>query len=152
MSDNWILIVPKLPKHVPSPDNAEAALKLLQNLMPDADEIEIVQSEQIQFFDCGANLETITCPRCSANIDFGWWGNTMSSDFDEKSGFQLSEYRLPCCAASTSLNELTYAFHQAFGCFALRAMNPNIGKMSDGAVSEIEAVLDCDVTVVYQHI
>ncbi|MEL7258995.1 MAG: hypothetical protein AAFN80_14285, partial [Pseudomonadota bacterium] len=43
MSDNWILIVPKLPKHVPSPDNAKAALKLLENSMPNAEEIEIVQ-------------------------------------------------------------------------------------------------------------
>ena len=152
MSDNWILIVPKRPKHIPSPDNAKVALDLLERSMPDADEIEIVQNEHIQFFDCGANLETITCPRCSADINFDWWGETMSSDYDEKIGFQLNEYRLPCCSTSASLNELIYAFHQAFGRFALSAMNPNIRKMSDDAVSKIEAILDCDVSVVYQHI
>ncbi|WP_127112916.1 hypothetical protein [Shimia sediminis] len=152
MSDNWILIVPKRPKHIPSPDSAKAALDLLERSMPDADEIDIVQSEHVQFFDCGANLETITCPRCSANIDFCWWGETMSADYDEMLGFQLNEYRLPCCSTSASLNELIYAFHQAFGRFALSAMNPNIGKMSDDAVSKIEAVLDCNVSVVYQHI
>ena len=152
MSDNWILIVPKRPKHIPSPDNAKVALDLLERSMPDADEIEIVQNEHIQFFDCGANLETITCPRCSADINFDWWGETMSSDYDDKIGFQLNEYRLPCCSTSASLNELIYAFHQAFGRFALSAMNPNIRKMSDDAVSKIEAILDCDVSVVYQHI
>lgn len=152
MSDNWILIVPQKPKHIPSPDNAKAALDLLERSMPDADEIEIVQNEHIQFFDCGANLETITCPRCSADIDFDWWGETMSSDYDDKIGFQLNEYRLPCCSTSASLDELIYAFHQAFGCFALSAMNPNIGKMPDDAVCKIEAILDCDISVVYQHI
>lgn len=152
MSNNWILIVPKSPEHVPSSDEAKAALELLKKSMPDADEIEIVQSEHVQFFDCGANLETITCPRCSANIDFDWWGETMSLDYDEKSGFQLNEYRLPCCSASASLIELIYAFHQAFGRFALSVMNPNIGKISDDTVSEIEAALGSGVSVVYQHI
>lgn len=152
MSENWILIVPKLPGHVPSKDELKAALELLEKSMPGAGEIKIVQSEHVQFFDCGGNLETITCPRCGANIGFDWWGETMSSDYDEKSGFQLNEYRLPCCSASASLTELNYAFHQAFGRFSLSVMNPNIGKISDDAVNEIEAALGCAVSVVYQHI
>lgn len=65
MSDNWILIVPKLPEHVPSSDQAHAALELLKETITNADEIEIVQKEHVQFFDCGANLETITCRRCT---------------------------------------------------------------------------------------
>ncbi|UOA27645.1 hypothetical protein DSM107133_02375 [Pseudosulfitobacter sp. DSM 107133] len=152
MSDNWILIVPKQPEHIPSQDEAKAALELLEKSMPDAEEFEIVQSEHIQFFDCGANLETITCPRCSADIDFDWWGEAMSSDFDETSGCQLNEYPMPCCSASASLDELSYEFHQAFGRFALSAMNPNLAKMPDETVSEIEAALGCGVSVVYQHI
>ena len=76
----------------------------------------------------------------------------MSSDYDEKAGFQLNEYRLPCCSTSATLDVLTYVLHQAFGCFALSAMNPNIRKLSDDAVSKIEAALDCGVSVVYQHI
>lgn len=152
MSDNSILIVPKTPKHIPSPENAKAALDLLERSMPDADEVKIIQNEHIHFFDCGANLETVTCPHCGAELDFDWWGETMSSDYDDKIGFQLNEYRLPCCSTSASLDELIYAFHQAFGRFALSAENPKIGKMSDDAVRKIEAILDCDVSVVYQHI
>ena len=78
----------------------------------------------------------------------------MSSDYDEKIGFKLKDYQMPCCSMLTSLNELpyAYAFHQTFGRFALSAMNPNIGKMSNDAKSKIEAALDCDVSVVFQHI
>ena len=152
MSDHWILIVPKPTGQVPSPDETNAGLQLMKKWMPAADETEVVQNEHIQFFDCGANLETIKCPWCSAHIDFDWWGEAMSADHDENSGFQLNEHRLPCCSKSSSLDELVYAFHQAFGRFALSAMNPNIGKMSDDAVSEVKAALGCDVSVVYQHI
>ena len=151
MSDDWILIVPKRPEHVLSLDKAVAGLELLKELMPDADENELVQNERVQFFDCGTNLETITCPRCSADIDFDWWGDTMSTDYDEKTGFQLNENRLPCCSMFASLDELIYAFHQTFGRFALSAMNSNIGKMSDDAVGKLEAALDCEVSVVYKH-
>lgn len=151
MSDNWVLFVPKMPEHVPPPGNAKAALELLEELMPDADEIKIIQKEHVQFFDCGANLETVTCPRCSADIDFNWWGETMSSDHDEETGFRLDAYSMPCCSTPVALNELVYEFHQAFGRIALSAMNPNVGKVSDNAVRKIEAALGCDISVVYQH-
>lgn len=152
MSDNWVIIVPKIPEHVPSSEQVHAALALMKETMANADEIEIVQKEHVQFFDCGANLETIICPRCGTAIALDWWGKTMSADFDDKTGFRLDSHPLPCCSASVSLNELAYDFHQAFGRFALCAMNPNSGEMSDDAVGKIEAVLGCKVSVVYQHI
>lgn len=152
MSDNWIVIVPKNPVHAPSPEKVEAALELLERLMPDTDAIDVVQKEHVQFFDCGTNLETISCPQCSTKLGFDWWGETMSSDFDEKTGFRLDAYSVPCCSKPLALSELVYQFHQAFGCFALSAMNPNIGKLSDMAVAEIEAVLGCHVSVIYRHI
>ena len=152
MSDNWIMIVPRLPKHVPSPDKTEAALGLLEKSMPDAEEIEVIQEEHVQFFDCGANLDTINCPQCSANIGFDWWEETMSLDCDEETGFRLDVYPVPCCSKPVALSELVYQFHQAFGCFALSAMNPNIEKLPDDAHKEIEAALGCEVSVVYQHI
>lgn len=152
MSDHWILIVPRLPDHVPSPEKAEAALGILKKSIPNADEIDVVQKEHVQFFDCGANLETIKCPHCNANFDFDWWGETMSSDFDEETGFRLDAYSMPCCSKPAALSELVYQFHQAFGCFALSAMNPHIGELSGDSVREIEEALGCEVSVVYQHI
>ncbi|WP_162929990.1 hypothetical protein [Pseudophaeobacter sp. EL27] len=152
MSDNWILIVPKLPEQVPSPENAQAALEFFKELAPGADEIEIVQSEHVQFFDCGTNLETISCPRCSAHIELDWWGAAMSSDYDESEGFRLSEFQLPCCSTFASLDALVYEFHQVFGRFALSAMNPNLGLLSDDTIRSFETTLACDISVVYQHI
>lgn len=148
----WIVIVPQNPEHMPSSDNAQVAAKILEQMASGAEKIEIIKDERVQFFDCGGNLETVSCPRCHADIDTDWWSQTMSADFDEDTGFMLNDYRLPCCSSSVSLNALDYSFHQAFGRFALSAMNPKIGELSVEAIVKIEAALGCEVSVVYQHI
>lgn len=148
----WIVIVPRHPQYMPSLDNAQIATKILEQLVSGAEKIEVIKNEHVQFFDCGGNFETVSCPRCHADIDTDWWGQTMSIDFDEEAGFRLNEYRLPCCSSSISLNALKYSFHQAFGRFALSAMNPSIGDISGEAVLKVEAALGCEVSVVYQHI
>jgi len=152
MSDNWINIVPVLAEHTPTPENAQNAIIILKQLAPEAEEITVIEHDKIQFFDCGANLEMIQCPQCKSQIEFDWWGKTMSSDFDENSGFHMKHYNLPCCSTSLSLNKLSYHFHQAFGRFALSVMNPNIGTLSLEDIDKLEAALGCKISVVYQHI
>ncbi|WGW03954.1 hypothetical protein [Tropicibacter oceani] len=158
MSDDWIYFVPKSPRHVPSKKETKAALNLLEEMMPDADEVEIVRTEGIQFFNCGGNFQSVACPHCRAALDLDWWGRTMSSDYDEKTGFRLKKRKMPCCSKFlpcfskfASLDELIYDFHQAFGCFAFSVMNPNIGEMSEDAVKKIEMAMGCEVSIVYKH-
>lgn len=152
MSDHWIRIVPALPDHVPALQDIAAAKALFAQLAPEADEIVANEHEHIQFFDCGGNLEAIVCPRCKSQIELDWWGDKMNADFDGTSGFKMKKYELPCCSANFTLNELSYSFHQAFGQFALSAMNPNIGMLSSAEVVKFEAALACKVSVVYQHL
>ena len=152
MSDSWVIFVPKDPEHVPPQRRAKVARDLLEGLTPDVVEIDVIQNPHIQFFDCGGNLEAITCPLCDAKIDFQWWGQAMASDFDTQTGVRLDAQTVPCCSRPVPLHELAYQFHQAFGRFALRAKSPNIEKVPDDAVRAIEAALGCDVAVVYRHI
>ncbi|MEX1661927.1 hypothetical protein AB4874_09740 [Thioclava sp. 15-R06ZXC-3] len=104
---------------------------------PDADEIEVINKEHIHFFDCGANFEKVSCPECHTNINLDWWSQTMSADFDKNTGLQLIEHKLSCCSSAVSLNTLRYAFHD---------------KISVEVVREIEATLECEISVVYQRI
>jgi len=152
MSDNWINIVPNIPDYIPTSQNAQDAILILKHLSPEADEIAIVEHEHIQFFDCGSNFEMIQCPECKSQIEFDWWGETMSSDFDENSGFHMKKYSLPCCLTNLSLNKLSYHFHQAFGRFALSVMNPNVGALSLEEIEKLEAALGCKISIVYQHL
>ncbi len=152
MSDNWIILVPRIADHLPETKNVQTATEILKQMLPEAEDIEAYESEHIQFYDCGANFGTVSCPQCQSVIELDWWSQTMAADFDEKAGFQLDEYKLPCCSSFSSLSALDYSFHQTFGRFALSAMNPNIGELCDEEIGKIEDALGCDVTVVYQHI
>jgi len=152
MSDNWVKIVAKPPGHLPAPSNIQAALATFNELAPEADEIEIIKYPNIQFFDCGANFEIISCPQCQSPIELEWWEAAMESDFEETCGFQLKERTLPCCSAHVSLNKLYYSFHQAFGRFAISAMNPNIGRISSEDIHKFEVALGCKISVVYEHV
>jgi hypothetical protein len=158
MSDNWIAVIPYEPDYIPSTSQAEAALSFLQALAPDSDEVTFSTDDHIRFRDCGANLESISCPFCGAHLDQDWWSERMAEDsggdledFYDR-GFLLKPITLPCCGASASLNQLVYSFDQGFSRFILEAMNPNIGRLDDAHVQRLSDLLGTPLRVIYQHI
>ncbi|PKO16177.1 MAG: hypothetical protein CVU39_09120 [Chloroflexi bacterium HGW-Chloroflexi-10] len=151
MSDNWIILIPKEPNYIPEEILRENARKRLLEIAPDSDKVKIIVTEHISFFDCGANLDRISCPKCNAELPPGWWQEKMHIDFD-KDTFKLDKYLTPCCKHSCSLNELVYDWHQGFGKFAIEAMNPNIGPLKEIYILELEAILGTGLRVIYQHI
>lgn len=152
MSDNWIAIVPEDPRFVPNATAQNRARDRFSEIAPEADEIEIKVSENVQFFDCGANLECISCPSCGAEISVDWWQDRMDEDSDGEEGFNLSAYAVPCCRKKYTLHDLAYDWTQGFGRFALDAMNPNIGELEDIHKRELEKILGTKLRVIYQHI
>ena len=151
MSDSWIAIVPVDADFVPDPATHEVALEFFRQIAPDVEEVEIKLTDQIQFFDCGANLEQIICLCCDREISIDWWQDRMEDDHNGH-GFRLAQYSTPCCEASVSLNELRYDWPQAFARFGIDAMNPNIGQLPDEQRREFERILGTPIRIIYQHI
>jgi hypothetical protein len=151
MSDAFIVIVPRDANCVLSPDVERRVTELLKRLAESAESVTSEVSEVVRFHDCGENFESVHCPRCAAEISIDWWQERMDDDADDE-GFRLDAYATPCCGASTSLNELTYDWPQAFGRLSWTVQNPNIGELSSAAVAEIEGAAGVPVTVVRQHI
>ena len=151
MSDNWIALVPEDPGFVPPAETHQPAIAMFQEIAPEADEIEIKLTETIQFFDCGANFEKITCPKCEKELPIDWWQDRMDDDY-ENNGFRLSEYSAPCCNESIRLDELRYDWPQAFARFGIDAMNPNIGELTDEQRTKFERILGTPLRTIYQHI
>lgn len=151
MSDHWIAIVPENPGFVPGPSTHGTALGLFRQIAPNADEIAIKLSNQIEFFDCGANLERITCPHCDQEIAIDWWQDRMEEDYEGR-GFRLDEYSAPCCVGALTLNALRYDWPQAFARFGIHAMNPNIDELSDDQRREFERILGTPLRTIYRHI
>ncbi|WP_265596270.1 hypothetical protein [Verrucomicrobium sp. BvORR106] len=151
MSDNWIALIPKDPHFVPSEHHGKAAAAYLASIAPESDGIDVRVDNKIQFHDCGSNLESICCPRCNAAIDFDWWSDRMSDDF-EGDGYQLGLDQTPCCHSRASLAELIYDFDQGFSRFIVEAMNPKIGKLSTGQLEKLRLLLGTEIRVIYRHI
>jgi hypothetical protein len=150
MSDHYITLVPANPRFVPKAGNQRRARDLYAEIAPDAEAIEIQCSETIQFFDCGENFSQVHCPTCSSEIPMSWWESRMEEDFN--GGFRLAKYSLPCCGTKCTLDELHYDWPQAFGLFALDAMNPNIGELPNSRKQQLEEILGTKLRVIYQNI
>lgn len=150
MSDNWIALIPEDPRFVPDAAKQRRARDRFAKIAPEADEIETKVSEKVQFFDCGGNFERVLCPSCGSEISVEWWQDRMDEDRDD--GFKLASYVTPCCGKKYTPHELVYEWPQGFGCFALEAMNPNIGKLDDKYKKEFEKILGTKLRVIYQHI
>ena len=131
MSDNWIIIIPEAPDHVPSEDAQDRAVALFRSFAPDADEIKKEVSEAIRFIDCGGNFSRIVCPHCGKEVDQGWWDGAMDEEY----------------AAG-----LTYDWPQGFARFSLEAMNAGIGDLSPEHLAMFETALGCRVRKVLQHL
>ena len=151
MSDNWIALIPEDPRDVPEPARQTRARDRFADIAPDAEEIELKVSDQIKFFDCGANFERICCPSCDAELATEWWQDRMDDDYVD-GGFKLRQYSTPCCNATHSLEQLVYEWPQGFARFAVDAMNPNIGKLNNQHKTEFEQILGTRLRVIYQHI
>lgn len=150
MSENWIALVPQDPRFVPDAARQCRARERFAEIAPEADEIEIKVSRNVVFFDCGENFERVCCPSCGTELPVEWWQERMEEDHDD--GFQLAAYATPCCERKVTLNELVYEWPQAFGRFAIDAMNPDIGKLDDSYKQEFENILGTKLRVIYQHI
>lgn len=150
MSDNWIALIPEDPRFVPDQARRDLALDRFAQLAPKADSIEANVSPTIEFFDCGTNLERILCPACRSEISTDWWQDRMDEDFEE--GFKLATYPTPCCRANATLHDLIYDWPQGFGRFILDAMNPNLERLPDQFIAELETILGTKLRVIYQHL
>jgi len=150
MSDNWIRLVPDDPRVVPDSTRQAHAKARFVEIAPKADAVEVEVFDAIRLFDSGNNFERMSCPSCGEDVPIKWWQDRLEKDYSQ--GFRLAKYSLPCCRAMHSLNELDYEPPQAFGKFALMAMNPNIGELKSKHKEELERILGVKLQVVYQHL
>ena len=148
MSDNWIIFVPDKPDWVPNDVIIGQLVSLAEAEFPDADEVKAETHDRVMFIDPGSNFETISCPHCQSEI-MDWWQNEMEK-FEERD--ELVVQTLPCCGASSSLNDLNYDWPSAFGRFQLDVMNPNVSDAPKAVVEALETIAAVVFRVVRTHI
>jgi|SRR5215831_11928164 len=151
MSDDFIVLVPSDPELSASPDALKRVAEILQRLAPSADSVEPEVSKAIRFHDAGSNFESISCPRCAADISIDWWQDRMDDDSVDE-GFRLERYSVPCCNTPLTLNELRYESPQAFARTSWTVQNANIGVLEERDRRELEAAAGTPLITIYQHL
>ena len=150
MSDNFLRIIPQDPRHVPAPAAQRRAERSLRSFAPKADEIHSEVKEQIEFVDAGGNTETITCPHCKATVDDVWWQAEMDRTWAD--GSRNLAVTLPCCGASSTLNDLVYWWPAGFARYVLEAMNPGLNDFLDPAhLAQLQTDLGCELKQIMAH-
>jgi hypothetical protein len=150
VSDNYIILIPQAPTFIPTAAAIKKSVALFKKLAPKADEIKSETTDHPRFIDCGENFQSISCPKCGANLDNDWWQDWMSEEAE--ADFPLRPATLPCCAAKVTLNDLKYDWPQGFARFSLEAMNPNIPGLTPVQITEFESILGCPLRNIFRHI
>lgn len=150
MSDDWLILIPTDPQWIPTEAQQAAARVVLERLCPNAERRDVAASDTISFRDAGANFSAIRCPNCGAQIDRDWWLARMD-DANSNSFTDLSVVT-PCCGTNTTLNDLEYDWPQGFSIWALEAMNPGRGRLTEDELRAFATALGHSVREIWTHI
>jgi hypothetical protein len=148
MADTYLRIIPVEPGRVPSALARERAVAVLRRAVPFADDITSQLTDEVRFVDCGANFETVRCPRCGADLG-EWWSEAMEIGHGQH--FQDLRVTTPCCGARSSLNELAYSWSAGFARYTLEALNPGLGSLPEPVVQRLEDALGSAVRIIWAH-
>lgn len=150
MSDYSVKLIPRDPAVQVSSELAQRIVSILRTEL-NAEAVEVHITDEVEFIDCGSNLETIQCPVCGANLDFEWWGNEMDLAYKE-SHFKDLMTVAPCCQNQISLGDLIYEWPCAFACFSVEIRNPiSDSERIESAVCQVEQNLGIPLKKITAH-
>lgn len=122
MAEKIIKLIPVDPGWVPDFKTQQVAQEQLTAFLPQADEILVFVTDEIEFVDPGQNLKQIACPNCNSMLEESWWLTAMEQA--AQTGYSDLTAELPCCHRRISLNDLIYQAPAGFARFIVEAHNP----------------------------
>lgn len=148
MSDYVIKVIPARSQTGIVPEKLQKAVEFLwEKTLPE--DISAVTHDTPVFVDCGGNLEKIKCPLCGRKLDFGWWGEAMSSAAE--GSFADLRVKTPCCSQDSSLNDLDYHFPCGFACVEIDIWNPGM-KLDAGHLKVLEELFGESVRIIHSRL
>ena len=111
--------------------------------------VDYKRYKNVEFIDCGANLESIFCPNCGAIIDFSWWGEAMNKAYE--SHFKEMGVITPCCNKKTTLGGLKYNAPCAFAKTEIRIFDAR-DLIPKETIRAIEKICKTPLKVIFQRV
>jgi len=160
VSDNYLRLIPADMWFRPDQVAAQGAVRLLQEALPEADQVMAEQYDYPVFIDQGANIESIRCPACSQRRSFShsdgseanleWWQDLI----EHLDGENVADavVTMPCCQSEVPFHRLEFDWPAGVASFELSILNPGIGNPLDPAIIvRVENALGCRVREVWAH-
>ncbi len=143
MSDTILKLIPSNPTFIPEEENIIAIRALLD---ADFNQVEIGQTENIEFIDQGSNFGSISCNVCGQLIKIDIWQDAM---YNAHGGhYKDLTFTTSCCNQSTSLNDILYHSPAGFAKFCIAILNPSSG-IDQYRLSEIERILGVSIKEIW---
>ncbi|WP_433080078.1 hypothetical protein ACQP1P_41960 [Dactylosporangium sp. CA-052675] len=154
MGDFIVFLVSTDPTWQPTPEAAErtADEACRRCLIPDNMHpgVEVKFFTKIRLSHPHENLERISCPRCTGDIDLEWFERQTDLSSPNADGFDDLHLPVPCCGAIVSLADLRYDWPAGFSRFRITLWNPELG-LIDEHVAELSALLGHELRIIHAH-
>ena len=146
MSDDILKIIPATPDFAPKASAISGAESYLRELGFTLD--ATAMTSEIEFVDCGGNLERISCPFCGAVLATESWQDAMNRSYETR--FADRNLKLPCCKRNSKLEDLIYDWPMGFAKFVLHLRNP-VDLWGPGILTHLELLLDTPLREIWAH-
>lgn len=129
----------------------ERLARALREAFPRASQVSIRRWDDVRLVDCGVNLESARCPTCGHDLlGDGTFVEAASAAFGA-SPVDL-EFRTPCCATATSLDQLTCSWPVGFSRFTVDVWDPDTSThVFDDLLARLGPLAGCRLAVVRAH-
>jgi hypothetical protein len=144
MSESILKLIPTSPLFIPNPMFQVNVNRHLKSIFVN-NEIKITTTDNIEFIDCGENLEEVICPYCKQPLDIECWSETMSSLYE--SHFTEASFELSCCNQTSQIFDLVYKENCGFSKFVIEVLNPE-KELTPVQLFELEKILSCKLKVI----
>jgi hypothetical protein len=141
MGSTVIRYIPEDPGYVADAAASEAARAMLQKVLGAPAVVNVTPG--LTFVDPGANLDTIRCPACGAELAMEWWQGEMTRA--GQAAFEPLTVTVPCCGAETSLHDLDYDMPAGFARMVLEVHDPKGDPDEAVDLDALEGALGCIV-------
>jgi hypothetical protein len=148
MSDNWIQLIPRDPLYVPPKTAQLRGQQLLEEFLPDAEEVNVEVTKHPRFFHPGQNWSGVRCCLCKSDLCDLFYREQFLDDRQ----FKNLLFKTPCCKKRVSMNDLHFIWPAGFSRFVLEAMNPNVQKLVNKRITALKRVLGCELRQLFLHL
>jgi hypothetical protein len=123
---------------------------MLMSLLPQAAEIAVRVTSDVEWIDPGANFERVVCPRCEKELDLEWWKQEVDSTYQQTHFVELV-IEMPCCHIICSLNDLQYEWPAGFAQFVIEVWDPAFD-LDVQQMRQLEQIVQSPLRKIWTHL